>query len=423
MKPISSSLLALQHRNFRLIWLGQFISLSGSMMQSAAILWHVSLLVPESQKGLALGVVGLVRVVPIVGFSLLSGVVADAVDRRKLMLVTQTGMTLAASVLAFLTFRGLAAVWPLYLLTAVSAGASAFDNPARQSLVPNLVPREHLPNAISLYAIMFQAAAVLGPSLAGGVIAGLGVGWVYVLNTVSFLAVIVALLLMRDVPERAGSERGAISFKAALEGLRFVFAAPLIRSTMVLDFFANFFASAMALLPIFAQDILRVGAQGYGWLYAAPSVGAVVASLLMVRLTDRIERRGRVLLWAVVVYGLATVVFGVSRSFWLTFLCLALTGAADTVSMVLRNIIRQLTTPDHLRGRMTSVNMIFFMGGPQLGELEAGAVANWLGAPFSVVSGGVGCLLATAWIAAQTPALRRYRREESPLAMQGAAAD
>ena len=192
---------------------------------------------------------------------------------------------------------------------------------------------------------------------------------------------------------------------------------------MVLDFFANFFASAMALLPIFAQDILRVGAQGYGWLYAAPSVGAVVASLLMVRLTDRIERRGRVLLWAVVVYGLATVVFGVSRSFWLTFLCLALTGAADTVSMVLRNIIRQLTTPDHLRGRMTSVNMIFFMGGPQLGELEAGAVANWLGAPFSVVSGGIGCLLATAWIAAQTPALRRYRREESPLAMQGAAAD
>ncbi len=423
MKPISSSLLALQHRNFRLIWLGQFISLSGSMMQSAAILWHVSLLVPESQKGLALGIVGLVRVVPIIGFSLLSGVVADAVDRRKLMLATQTGMALAAAVLAFLTFRGLTAIWPVYLLTAFSAGASAFDNPARQSLVPNLVPREHLPNAISLYAIMFQAASVLGPSLAGGVIAGLGVGWVYALNTVSFLSVIVALLLMRDVPERAGSERGEISLKAALDGLRFVFSAPLIRSTMVLDFFANFFASAMALLPIFAQDILRVGPQGYGWLYAAPSVGAVVASLLMVRLTDRIERRGQVLLWAVVVYGLATVVFGVSRSFWLTFLCLALTGAADTVSMVLRNIIRQLTTPDHLRGRMTSVNMVFFMGGPQLGELEAGLVANWLGAPFSVVSGGVGCLLATAWIAWQTPALRDYRREETPLAMQGAAAD
>ena len=423
MLNLPPALTALRYRNFRLIWLGQLISMSGSTMQSAAILWHVSLLAPENQKGLALGVVGLVRVIPIIIFSLISGVVADAVDRRKLMLATQTGMTLAAAALAFITFRGLTAAWPVYLLTALSAAASAFDNPARQSLVPNLVPREHLPNAISLYAIMFQTASVLGPSLAGVMIAGLGVGWVYAFNMLSFLAVIVALLLTRDAPERPEAEKSEISLGAALEGLRFVFAAPLIRSTMVLDFFANFFASATALLPLFAQDILRVGAQGYGWLYAAPSIGAVAASLAMVRLTDRIERRGWVLIWGVFVYGLATVVFGLSRHFWLMFLCLALTGAADTVSMVLRNIIRQLTTPDHLRGRMTSVNMIFFMGGPQLGELEAGAVANWLGAPFSVVSGGLGCLLATAWIAWLTPTLRRYRREARPLAMQGAAAD
>jgi len=418
-----SPFLALQHRNFRLLWTGQLISLSGSMMQTAAILWHVSLLVPESQKGLALGLVGLVRVIPIVIFSLVSGVVADALDRRRLMLLTQTGMTLAASALALITFRGLTVVWPIYLLTALSAAAGAFDNPARQSLFPTLVPREHLPNAISLNAIMFQAASVLGPSLAGVVIAALGVKWVYALNALSFLAVIAALLLMRAVPQRAESEKSEISPRAALDGLRFVFAAPLIRSTMLLDFFANFFSSAMALLPIFAQDILKVGPQGYGWLYAAPSVGAVVASVLMVRLVDRIEHRGRTLLWAVVGYGAATVLFGLSQSFWLTFLCLALVGATDTVSMVLRNIIRQLTTPDHLRGRMTSVNMVFFMGGPNLGELEAGMVANWLGAPFSVVSGGVGCLLATAWVAWQTPALRRYRRDEPVLATQGAAAD
>src|SRR5262249_10211896 len=159
------------------------------------------------------------------------------------------------------------------------------------------------------------------------------------------------------------------------------------------------------------QDILKVGEQGYGLLSAAPAVGAVVASLVLVRHAEHIVNRGKVLLWAVAAYGVATIAFGVSKSFWITFACLALPGAADTVSMVLRNIIRQLTTPDHLRGRMTGVNMVFFMGGPQLGELEAGLVAHWTSAAFSVVSGGVGCLVATAWIAWKTPELVRYRRE------------
>jgi MFS family permease len=417
--------MALQHRNFRLLWAGQLVSFSGTMMQSAAILWHVSLLVPEDRKALALGMVGLVRIVPIVVFSLVSGVVADVLDRRKLMLATQTVMATFAGILALLTFRGLHAVWPIYLLAAFGSAAAAFDGPARQSLIPNLVPREHLANAISLNTIMSQLASVAGPSLAGVVIALLGVAWAYLFNAASFLVVIAALLLMRNVqasggprrdsrpglPEAGGEQPAAISLHAAFEGLRFVFSADMIRATMLLDFFATFFSSATALLPIFAQDILHVGAHGYGWLYAAPSVGALVASGGMVPLVDRIDRRGRVLLWAVCAYGAATVVFGVSRSFSLTFACLALAGAADTVGMVLRNIIRQMTTPDRLRGRMTSVNMIFFMGGPQLGELEAGLVANWVGAPLSVVSGGLGCLVATAVIAATTPALRHYRRE------------
>jgi MFS family permease len=380
------------------------------MMQTAAILWHVSLLVPPERRGLALGLVGLVRLVPVVLLSLVSGVVADAADRRRLMLLTQSTLMLVATALALLTFRGLTVVWPVYLLAALASAAGAFDSPARQALVPSLVPREHLPNAISLNAIMAQTASVLGPSLAGLVIAGTGVGAVYGINAGSFLAVIASLLLMRGVGARPAGAGGEVSWRAAVEGLRFVFASPMIRSTMLLDFLATFFSSATALLPIFAQDVLAVGARGYGWLYAAPSVGAVLASALMVRLVDRIEHRGRALLWAVAGYGLATVVFGLSREFWLTFVCLAATGAADTVSMVLRNVIRQLETPDHLRGRMVGVNMVFFMGGPQLGELEAGLVANWLGAPVSVVSGGLGCLGATAWIAARTPALRRYRR-------------
>src|SRR5436190_3208893 len=383
------------------------------MMQNAALLWHVSLLVSPARKGLALGLVGLVRVVPVVVFSLLSGVVADVWDRRRLMLFTQTAAALNALVLATLAFRGLSIAWPLYALAALGSAVGAFDLPARNALVPTLVPREHLPNAISLNTIMFQTASVVGPAAAGLMIAATSVGWVYFANAISFGFVIAALLMMRDLPVR---ERGAaaasddISLHAALEGLRFVFRSPLIRSTMLLDFFATFFSSATALLPIYAQDILHVGAEGYGWLYAAPAAGALVTSAVLVPLAERIERRGVTLLWAVVGYGVATVVFGLSRSFWTTFACLTLIGGTDTVSMVIRNIIRQLETPDRLRGRMSGVNMVFFMGGPQLGEFEAGAVANWFGAPFSVISGGVGCLIATAWVAVATPALRHYRR-------------
>jgi MFS family permease len=401
---------ALQHRNFRLLWLGQLISFSGSMMQQAAILWHVSLLVPPARRGLALGIVGLVRVGPIVVFSLLSGVAADALDRRRLMMVTQVSAALVAVTLAALTFSGLSVVWPVYVLAGLGAAASAFDGPARQALIPNLVPREHLANALSLNQIMFQSASVVGPSLGGLLIAALGVGWAYLFNAVSFLFVLVALLRMRDVPVIATNERAAASFGAAREGLRFVFSSPIIRATMLLDFAATFFASATALLPIFAQDVLHVGASGYGWLYAAPSIGSLLAGAIMIRLVDRIERRGIVLLWAIAAYGLATLAFGLSKMFWLTFFCLAVAGAADAVSTVLRSIIRQLMTPNRLRGRVTSVNMIFFMGGPQLGELEAGLVANWRGAPFSVVTGGLGTLIAAAAVAAGVPALRRYRR-------------
>lgn len=408
--PRPSSFVALRHRNFRLLWAGQLVSFSGSTMQTAAILWHVALLVPPGQKGLALGFVGLVRLVPIVVLAPMSGVIADARERRRVMLVTQSAMALVATTLAVLTFRGLDVVWPIYVLAGLGAAAGSFDAPARQSLVSNLVPLEHLPNAIGLMSIVSQSASVIGPSLGGVVIALLGVGGAYALNALSFLAVLTALLLMRDVPPRPAGTAAEISRRAVLEGLRFAFGSPLIRSTTLLDAFATFFSSATALLPIFAQDVLVVGPRGYGWLYAAPAIGALVASAAMVRLVDRIERRGRVLLWAVAVYGIATVVFGLSRTFWLTFLCLAGSGAADTVSLVFRQVIRQLETPDHLRGRVVGVVVTFSQGAPQLGEAEAGLVAHWLGAPLSVVLGGLGCLVATAGVALSTPALRHYRR-------------
>jgi MFS family permease len=394
---------ALHQRNFRLLWTGQFISVSGSQMQSAAILWQVYAL---THNPLALGVVGLCRLVPVFLFGILSGVVADSVDRRKLMILTQIGMAAVALAFAAFSFTNTMTIGLLYGLMMLSSSFNAFDAPARQSLIPALVPRDNLANAFSLNSTMMQAATVLGPAAAGLMIGHAGLGWVYLINAVSFLAVIFSLLAMTGVGGRTEGP-GRISFGAAAEGMRFVFSHPIIRSTMMLDFIASFFASATALLPIFAADILQVGAVGYGVLFSAAAVGALTMGVVL-SLLHRIPRQGPVLLGAVGLFSLATIAFGISRAFWLTFCALALSGAMDMISMVVRNTARQLQTPDSMRGRMVSLNMIFFTGGPQLGEFEAGAVANWLGAPASVVLGGLGSLAATIWVAVSTPELRKY---------------
>ncbi len=398
---------ALRHRNYRLLWLGMIISVTGTMMQSAALLWHVY---DVTGKPIALGIVGLVRVIPIIGFSLLSGTVADSFDRRKVMMASQIGMAMCAALLGLLAVSGLKAVWPIFALAALSSAFGAFDLPARQALIPTLVPREDLPNAFSLNATMFQIGSIVGPVAAGAVIAGFGIHWAYWFNAASFLAVIAALVAMKlDTTRAAVEERPGVSLSAALDGLRFVRGTPLILSSMLLDFFATFFSSATALLPIYAKDILHVGVAGYGWLYAAAAAGALVTAVsLTFTRSGSIGKHGQVLLISVFIYGLATVLFGLSTTFALAFIALALTGAADTVSMVIRNTIRQLNTPDHLRGRMVSVNMIFFMGGPQLGEMEAGLVAAWFGAPVSVVTGGIGCIIAVVWVARRWPQLWHY---------------
>lgn len=383
-------------------------------MQLLAINWHVYLL---TKSAFALGLVGLVRVVPIILCSLVGGVVADAVDRRRLLVATQTLMLASAAILAAITAFGLKSVWPIYVLTAISSAAVAFDNPARQSLLPTLVPAADFPNAVSLGLVAFQVATVLGPALAGLLLGFYGPAIIYAANAASFLAVIVAVLLMRagGRSERENSEASKISFEALREGLQFVWRTPIIVQTMTLDFIATFFASATALLPIFADKILHVGARGLGILAASPAAGAVVAGLVMARLGN-LRKPGAVIVGSIAVYGAATIAFGFSNLFWVSLVMLALTGAADTVSTVLRQTIRQLVTPDNLRGRMTSVNMMFFMGGPQLGELEAGAVASIFGAQFSVITGGIGCLLAVALAAFGAKHLLNYRSAASDTA-------
>jgi len=404
---------ALRSRDFRLLWVGQTISVAGTQMQQAAILWHLHSLTGSAA---ALGMLGLSRLIAIAVCSFAGGALADTADRRRILIVTQSLMCLTAVILAGLT--GAQRVTPpvIYGLVAAGSALASFANPARQALLPNLVPRENFTNAVSLTSISHQVAGIVGPTLAGILIGYGNLAATYWANALSFLAVIGALIAIPPYPiQTAGGERPDRSLRAAFDGFRFVFRTPVLAWTMVLDFLATFFSSASALLPIFAADILKVDARGYGALLAAESVGAMAAGGLMA-MRPSARRQGRTILWAVLGYGVATVVFGLSRSFLLTWLALCAVGASDTVSTILRQTIRQLITPDRVRGRMTAVNMIFVMGGPQLGNLEAGLVAEWTSAPFSVVTGGIGCVIAVGFVAMRAPALRRYSADFGALA-------
>ena len=394
-------------------------------MQIWAINWQ---LYSITHKAIALGLIGLFRVIPIVLFSLVGGTVADAWDRRKVMFCTQTTLAAVALTLGVLTVTHRLNAIDIYLLTMAGAAAMAFDNPARQSLIPSLVRKNELTNALSLMSVSFRTSTILGPVFAGYFIAKGGLSDTYFLNAISFIAVIWALFAMRGVSQSEGikttsaysvttdvepAPQADVSVRALKEGLSFVWHSPILVSTLLLDAVATFFSSANSLLPIFARDILHAGARGYGFLAAAEAVGALAAGLVL-SFIPSVKRQGIVIVWSVVIYGCATIVFGASRYFILSWLALAAFGASDAISTVLRQTIRQLATPNRLRGRMTSVNMIFFMGGPQLGEFESGVAAQLLGAPLAVIVGGIGCLLTVAVVALKAPILTNYVLSEEP---------
>jgi MFS family permease len=408
MGPVSSRspvppFASLHHRNFRLLWIGQLISQAGSLMQIVGMNWHIYLL---TGSPVALGLISVMRFVPIAVFSLIGGVYADTHNRRKVLLVTQSWMMLFAAMLGLLTNLRLISTGLIYLFAGLASTAMAFDGPARQALIPNLVPQAQLTNALSLNNVTRKIATIVGPGFAGFVIAWKGVGGVYWINAASFLAVLVALLAMR-IPARKDLVFPELRLSALTEGISFMRYSRILFSMILLDFLGTFFSSASVLLPIFAQEILNVGPKGLGMLYAAESFGAVVVGALMSWAGD-VKKKGAMILWSLGAYGAATILYGISKSFVLSLLFLALVGAADTLSTILRNTLRQLITPDHLRGRMTSINMIFARGGPQLGNLEAGLVAAWIGAPLSVVTGGIATVIATAIVAWRVPQLRNY---------------
>jgi MFS family permease len=432
---------ALRHPEFRRVWASQLVSQVGSQMQSVALHWHIYLL---TGSPLALGLVGLTRALPTVLFSLWGGVVADRRDRRLVMLAAQSGMALVAVALAGLTLAHRETLLALYLLNALGAAAGAFDNPSRQALIPRLVPAASLPGALALNLAMFQTALIAGPGLAGLVLAGSGTGGftglphgapgragthaiaiIYGLNALSFLGVL-AVLARLKTSGRVEAPAGGVHeppLAALKEGLRFVLTTPVMVWSTGLDFVATFFAGAMSLLPIVADKVLGVGPAGYGMLVASPAIGAFIGSIYTAA-RPLPRRQGRLLLASIALYGFATVVFGLSRSYVLTGFALALTGLADLVSTVIRQTLRQLLTPDRLRGRMTGVNMMFFIGGPQLGEVEAGLVASLFasaatGVTVSIVFGGVMTLLAAAVVAAATRVIREYEPPANLLDTRG----
>lgn len=411
---------ALKNQKFLLLWLGLLVSIAGTQMQVAAIHWHIRDLTGEPNP-LALGAIGLARILPVILFSLLGGAFADTYNRRLILFVTQTSMALTALCLALLTFSGQIQLWHIYLLTAIQASAMAFDGPARQAIVPNLVATKDLPSAFSMNSIAFNTGAVIGPVLSGIVIASLGQGYTYLFNAISFLAVIFALLAIGPIPQ-SFTKTANINLTLIREGIGFILSRKIILSTMVMDFFVTFFAAANTMLPIIARDILHVGEVGYGLLSAASSAGSVLAALILSQI-PALRKQGQLFLASITLFGLATIGFGLSRSFWPAFLALALMGASDSVSTIIRNTIRQLNTPDHLRGRMTSINQIFFQGGPQLGEVRAGFVASIWGVPFAIISGGFWTLVAASLIVWKWPILRQYDTHETSGAASPATSD
>jgi len=416
-------LAALRYRDFRLLWAGSLVSSVGSQMQLIAVNWQVYRLLSHatvqvsvlggqvslSGQALGLGTLGLVRVAPIFLFALLGGVLADAYDRRILILRAQSAELLAALALGFLTLSGHAGLVALYALTAADSAAATFEQPAIDALEPQLVAREHLVNAISLSTLVWTIGTIAGPALAGVVVSVFPIGVVYAINAASFAAVLLAVAALHH-RDHARAEAARPTWGHLIEGLRYTRATPVIWSTMLLDFWATFFSSARTMLPIVAGSLLGVGVQGYGVLATAQPVGAVLTATGMA-LRRRLVHQGAILLVGVVLYGAATAVFGISTIFILSYGLFFLTGAGDMLSTVVRANLRQTLTPNELRGRLSSVHLMLAYGGPQLGELEAGFAAALFGVSAAIVSGGVATLAVAGWIAWRYPALRRYKDE------------
>jgi MFS family permease len=389
-------------RDFRLLFAGNSVSYLGRQLTVVAIPYQVFTITDSS---LAVGMIGLVTVVPLVALSLAGGAIADAMDRRRLMLITQLLSAATSAGLALNASSSSPQLWPIYVLAALSAGLAGVDMPARSATIPRLVGRELYPSAAALGQIQFQVGQVVGPALAGVIISQVSLAAAYWIDVASFAAAVLAILMIAPQPPEGGGTRASLA--SIKEGIRYVKGRRLLVGTFLIDIDAMVFGMPRALFPALGTGFFGGGPLTVGLLYAAPAAGALIGALLT-GWVGSVRRQGRAVIIAVIVWGAAIAAFGLVPWLPLGLFMLALAGAADVVSAVFRNTILQLSVPDGLRGRLSSVHIAVVTGGPQLGDAEAGAVAAVTSPRFSVVSGGLACILGVAALVRWVPELARY---------------
>ena len=414
--PVAS----LRNTGFLLFVLGSLFSNAGNLMRTTAVGWEVY---ARTGDPFSLGLVGLVLAIPVLLLALPAGALADRYPRKRLILIAQAGLAASGAGLAWASWTGAPLAFTYGFLLA-SGIFRAVGWPASQAFVTNLVPTRQFANAAMWRSVSYQISATTGPLVAGLLIAVYSPGLVYALDAASSLVLLGALLLIVPGPQAMSTERR--SWQSLLEGVRFVRRQPIILSTITLDMVAVLFGGATALLPIYATDVLGVGATGFGWMRAMPSIGAIATGLLLA-VRPPMRRAGPAMLWAVAGFGVATLVFGLATEivafsalpmpawapFGLSLVALFALGAADNVSVVIRSTVIQLLTPDAMRGRVAAVNAVFIGTSNEIGEFESGTVAGWIGAVRTVALGGVLTLATVAAVAARWPALRRVGRLES----------
>ncbi len=390
---------AFRIHDYRLYVVGWVVARMGTYIQSIAIAWEIY---QRTGEALSLGLVGLAQALPLMVLALPAGLLADRYERRRLSIFSLLGMTATSLALAAFSIREGPVLW-MYALLFLDASMMTVGRPARTALLPQLVPTEVFPNAVTWNTSLMHIASVVGPALGGFVIA-VSVPSAYFIAAAAslWLAFILSRIRFRPVEERPEPA----NLESLLGGVRFVWDKRILFTLMALDLFAVLLGGAVYLLPIFAEDILNVGATGFGYLRAAPAVGAFLMAVAMIYLPP-MRRAGHALLLAVAGFGAATIIFGFSQNFALSWVMLFLTGALDNISMVVRQTLTQLLTPDRMRGRVSAVSGIFIGASNELGGFESGLVAQWFGPVISVVSGGIGTILVVAGAAALSPQLLR----------------
>ncbi len=395
----------LRIRDFQLYLVGRFIASFAQQMLGTAVGWE---LYERTNSPLALGFVGLSQITPLFLLTLPAGHVADQRDRRSIILWMEIVTAVSCAGLAAVS-RAQAPVALTYLFLFINGGARAFLWPASGAILPQLVPRELFPSAVTWNSASFQLSAALGPVAGGLVVESIfGPPGVYAFNVVAAFVCGGMIWMVRSRPATPIQPR-KMTLASLVTGLHFVFRTPAIFGTISLDLFAVLLGGATALLPVYARDVFHVGAAGLGWLRAATPVGSVLMALILAH-RPPMQKAGRSMLQAVAGFGLATIVFGLSHSFWLAFVMMFICGLTDNVSVVVRQTLVQVLTPDEMRGRVTAVNNLFIGASNEFGSFESGLVANWFGPVFAVVSGGVGTVLVVIATALIWPELRRIGR-------------